>query len=334
MRTRLLVGSCFLAVIFLVIALNGSWGGATAEDGTRFEVSLHGVSHVLDPQLPASAGKIAPTSPAEGPSRSARQRANGDAAFSMLCSALPLIVVRPSARACGGRRRPGFTVSHESDGGRALRGESRRGIRRDRDRANVDAARTESGRGGPVVFRRVRVHRGVDRHGPPALRGNALDDEHDAWADVAEEPHIVPAASCASRVTKQLLRSSECGTRDARIGMQPECTAPRPSEAHGRNARTQPPVPSATIATRDRRLESPPHHSHPARASSPDAGCRLLWRGVMSHRSVYRVALPVHPVVLPAITVECSLNTISGTSSARLSVIAGGAVSTAVRLLG
>src|SRR5580698_3374978 len=43
---------------------------------------------------------------------------------------------------------------------------------------------------------------------------------------------------------------------------------------------------------------------------------------------------PVHPVVLPAITVACSLKITSGTSSVRLSVIAGGAVSTAVRRLG
>ena len=43
---------------------------------------------------------------------------------------------------------------------------------------------------------------------------------------------------------------------------------------------------------------------------------------------------PVHPVAMPAITVECSPKTTSVTSSARLSVIAGGAVSIAVRPLG
>jgi hypothetical protein len=92
MRTKLLVGSCFLAVIFLVIALNGSWAGATADDGTRFEVSLHGVSHVLDPQLPASAGKHCTYLTGKGALEVCAPAANGDAAFSMLCSALPLIV--------------------------------------------------------------------------------------------------------------------------------------------------------------------------------------------------------------------------------------------------
>jgi 5-methylcytosine-specific restriction endonuclease McrA len=85
----------------------------------------------------------------------------------------------------------------------------------------------------------------------------------------------------------------DCETRDD--SWTDQSSRSRPTEAHGSNARTQPPAPIASIAACDRRLEPPPHHCHPARDSSPDAGCRLLRRGVMSHRSVYRVALPRAP---------------------------------------
>ena len=73
MRIKLLLSSCFLAVGFLAIALRGTWGSGMAEDGTRFDVSLHGVSHVLHPKVRRSAPE-------------------GDAPFSMLCSVFPLIL--------------------------------------------------------------------------------------------------------------------------------------------------------------------------------------------------------------------------------------------------
>ena len=60
---------------------------------------------------------------------------------------------------------------------------------------------------------------------------------------------------------------------------------------HGSLARTHPPATLASAALRGRRLEPPPHSLHPARDSSPAAGCRHFRRGVMSHRSVHRIAL-------------------------------------------
>jgi hypothetical protein len=92
MRAKLLVSSCFLAVLFLLAALRGPWGKATAEDGSHFEVSVHGVSHTLDPRLPASAGKHCTYLTGKGALEVCAIAANGDAPFSMLCSVFPLIV--------------------------------------------------------------------------------------------------------------------------------------------------------------------------------------------------------------------------------------------------
>jgi hypothetical protein len=92
MRIKMLVSSCFLAVAFLAIALRGPWGSATAEDGTRFDVSLHGVTHVLLPKVAGSPiagcsyltgkGSVEHCAPATG----------SDAPFSMLCSVFPMIL--------------------------------------------------------------------------------------------------------------------------------------------------------------------------------------------------------------------------------------------------
>jgi hypothetical protein len=91
MRIKLLVSSCFLAVLFLAVALRGPWGSGTADDGTRLDVSLHGVTRVLFPAVARSPivgcsyltgrGSVENCAPATG----------GDAQFSMLCSVFPLI---------------------------------------------------------------------------------------------------------------------------------------------------------------------------------------------------------------------------------------------------
>jgi hypothetical protein len=92
MRIKLLVSSCLIAVVFLAVALRGSWGSVTANDGTRFDVSLHGVSHVLHPKVPRSATRTCTFLTGKGAVESCSPSAQGDARFSMLCSAFPLIL--------------------------------------------------------------------------------------------------------------------------------------------------------------------------------------------------------------------------------------------------
>jgi hypothetical protein len=92
MRTKLLVNSCFVAALFLVAALRGSWGSGMAADGTRFDVSLHGVSHVVHPMLPQSAAKHCTYLTGKGAVEFCAPAQGGDAPFAMLCAVFPLIV--------------------------------------------------------------------------------------------------------------------------------------------------------------------------------------------------------------------------------------------------
>ncbi len=81
----------FLAVVCLAFALKGQWGEALAPNGMLLRVSLHGLGQA--PQLLEDApvfrgcsylrgrGAVELCAPAEG----------GDAAFSMLCAAFPLV---------------------------------------------------------------------------------------------------------------------------------------------------------------------------------------------------------------------------------------------------
>jgi hypothetical protein len=92
MRIKLLVSSCFIAVAFLAVALRGTWGSATANDGTRFDVSLHGISHVLHPKIPHSAAMTCTFLTGKGAAGFCAPSSEGDVRFSMLCSAFPLIL--------------------------------------------------------------------------------------------------------------------------------------------------------------------------------------------------------------------------------------------------
>jgi hypothetical protein len=92
MRIKLLLSSCFLAVAFLAIALRGSWGSGMAEDGTRFDVSLHGVSHVLHPKVRRSASKDCTYLTGKGAVEYCAPAPESDAPFSMLCSVFPLVL--------------------------------------------------------------------------------------------------------------------------------------------------------------------------------------------------------------------------------------------------
>jgi hypothetical protein len=91
MRIKLLLTSCFLAAVFLVIALRATWGSGTASDSTRFDISLHGVSHVYHPWMPWSAKKECTYLTGKGSVEYCAPAPGGDAPFSMLCSVFALI---------------------------------------------------------------------------------------------------------------------------------------------------------------------------------------------------------------------------------------------------
>ncbi len=92
MRIKLLVGSCFLGVVFLAISLRGPWGSGMADDGTRFDVSLHGVSHVLFPKEARSPFAACSYLTGKGSVENCAPAPDGDAQFSMLCSVFPMMV--------------------------------------------------------------------------------------------------------------------------------------------------------------------------------------------------------------------------------------------------
>ena len=92
MRIKLLVSSCFIAVVFLAVALRGPWGSAMADDGTRFDISLHGVTHVLQPAVPQSSVEECAYLTGKGAVEFCAPGSQGDAPFSMLCSVYALIL--------------------------------------------------------------------------------------------------------------------------------------------------------------------------------------------------------------------------------------------------
>lgn len=92
MRVKLLLASSFLAVVFLAIALRGPWGSGMADDGTRFDVSLHGVSHVLHPRILRSAHYDCTYLTGRGAVENCTPAPESDTPFSMLCSVFPLVL--------------------------------------------------------------------------------------------------------------------------------------------------------------------------------------------------------------------------------------------------
>ncbi len=92
MRIKLLLGSNFFAVLFLAVALRGPWGSGMADDGTRFDVSLHGVAHVLHPKILRSASYNCTYLTGKGAIENCAPAAESDAPFSMLCSVFPLVL--------------------------------------------------------------------------------------------------------------------------------------------------------------------------------------------------------------------------------------------------
>jgi hypothetical protein len=92
MRIKLLVSCCFLGALFLAFSLRGPWGTGTAEDGSRFDVSLHGVTHVLFPKEPRSPIAGCSYLTGKGSVENCAPAAGADAQFSMLCSVFPLML--------------------------------------------------------------------------------------------------------------------------------------------------------------------------------------------------------------------------------------------------
>lgn len=92
MRIKVFVACCYFAALLLAVALRGSWGGGPAEDGTRFDVSAHGVTHVLHPQAASSAGTSCTYLTGRGAVEFCAPATGGDATFSMLCSVFPLLL--------------------------------------------------------------------------------------------------------------------------------------------------------------------------------------------------------------------------------------------------
>ena len=91
MRIRLLMGSCFLAALFLALALRGYWGEADAPDGTRYAVSLRKVSHILEPASRSSPHEDCDYLRGKGRVQLCAPAEFGDAPFSMLCSVFTLM---------------------------------------------------------------------------------------------------------------------------------------------------------------------------------------------------------------------------------------------------
>lgn len=85
------MGSCFLAAVFLALALQGFWGEADAPDGTRYRVSLRKVSHVLEPKSAASRHEDCDYIRGKGQLQLCAPAEEGDAPFSMLCSVFTLM---------------------------------------------------------------------------------------------------------------------------------------------------------------------------------------------------------------------------------------------------
>jgi hypothetical protein len=93
MRPRLIALTSFIAVFCFAFALKGQWGEALGPGGTLLRVSLHGIAQAPQTREDAPAfrgcsylrgqGAVELCAPAEG----------GDAAFSMLCAAFPLVGV-------------------------------------------------------------------------------------------------------------------------------------------------------------------------------------------------------------------------------------------------
>ncbi len=101
-RQRWILRACFLAVICLGVALKGVWARVSADDGTRWDVSLRKVSHVYRPHVRTSAHEDCDFLSGRGAVRVCAPAEGADVAYSLLCAAFPLILTAVVlALACG-----------------------------------------------------------------------------------------------------------------------------------------------------------------------------------------------------------------------------------------
>lgn len=90
-RPKLVSGSCIIAVILLVIAQQGFWASATAEDGTRYKIGLRKVTHMVQAPGNNATHSDCDYLRGQGAVELCAPAPEADAAFSMLCASFPLM---------------------------------------------------------------------------------------------------------------------------------------------------------------------------------------------------------------------------------------------------
>jgi hypothetical protein len=91
-RQRWILWTCCLAAACLGLALQGVWASADADDGTRWNVSIHKVSHIYRPHVRTSAHEDCDFLRGRGAVRHCAPAEGADVAYSMLCSVFPLLL--------------------------------------------------------------------------------------------------------------------------------------------------------------------------------------------------------------------------------------------------
>lgn len=91
MRPRLLIIACLLSAGLLGLALRGAWAEADAPDGTRYQVSLRHVTHIVASPKPDSPREECDYLRGTGTVQLCAPQEYADAPFSMLCSVFTLL---------------------------------------------------------------------------------------------------------------------------------------------------------------------------------------------------------------------------------------------------
>lgn len=101
-RQQSVTAASLLSAFFLSLSLWGAWGGAWAEDGSRYTVSLHSVSHLVRTQVGAPPERECNYLRGNGAVEMCVPAPSGDVAYSMLCAAFPVLAAAfVFALACG-----------------------------------------------------------------------------------------------------------------------------------------------------------------------------------------------------------------------------------------
>ena len=90
-RQQSITTACLLSAVLLALSLSGAWGGAWAEDGSRYTVSLHSVSHIVHLQAGAKPERECNFLKGSGAVEMCVPAPSGDVAYSMLCAVFPLL---------------------------------------------------------------------------------------------------------------------------------------------------------------------------------------------------------------------------------------------------